>query len=115
MRYLACALVAASLAGSSAPALAGASNFTLNNGTAAGISELTIRRAGTSDWKPLGTARAPGAGGPVEFSDPDCAFDIRATVVGAGPTTWAGVNLCDVKAVTLKRDPTSGAWVDYDD
>jgi hypothetical protein len=114
MRYLALAL--ALLAGSSAPALAaGVSTFMLKNGTSGGISELAIRRAGTSDWKPLGAAPAPGAGGPVQFNDPDCAFDIRATVVGAGPTTWAAVNLCDVKGVTLKRDPSSGAWVDYDD
>jgi hypothetical protein len=28
--------------------------------------------------------------------------------------TWAGVNLCDVKSVTLKRDDSAGAWVDYD-
>ena len=115
MRYLALALVAALLAGSPAPALAGATNFTLNNGTAAGISNVAIRRAGSDDWKPLGAAPAPGAGGPVQFNDPDCAFDIRATVAGAGPTTWAGVNLCDVRGVTLKRDPSSGAWVDYDD
>ncbi len=115
MRYVASALLALSLAGSSVPAFAGASNFTLNNGTTAGLSDVAIRRAGSSDWKPLGAAPGPGTGGPVQFSDPDCAFDIRATVAGAGPTTWAGVNLCDVKAVTLKSDPSSGAWVDYDD
>ena len=40
----------------------------------------------------------------MKFTDPDCAFDIRANVAGAGPVTWAGVNLCDVKSVTLKRD-----------
>jgi hypothetical protein len=50
----------------------------------------------------------------MRFSDPDCAFDIRATVAGAGPVTWAGVNLCDVKSVILNRDGSTGAWVDYD-
>ena len=50
----------------------------------------------------------------MTFSDPDCAFDIQAPIAGAGPVTWAGVNLCDVKSVTLKRDPQAGAWVDYD-
>jgi hypothetical protein len=94
----------------SAPALAGASNFTLVNGTGGALSELSIRRAGTQEWKSLGQ----GAGGAVQFSDPDCAFDIRATVAGAGATTWAGVNLCDVKSVKLNRDPSAGAWVDYD-
>jgi len=50
----------------------------------------------------------------MKFSDPDCAFDIRANVAGAGPTTWADVNLCAVKSVTLNRDGSAGAWVDYD-
>lgn len=93
-----------------APAFAGASNFTLVNGTGGGLSALSIRRSGTNDWKPL----AQGAGGAVQFSDPDCAFDIRASVSGAGPVTWAGVNLCGAKSVTLKHDAAAGAWVDYD-
>jgi hypothetical protein len=96
-----------------APALAGASNFTLVNGTGGGLAELSIRRAGTQDWKPLGAAPADGARGSVAFKDPDCAFDFRANV-GGSPVTWAGVNLCDVKSVTLRRDPSAGAWVDYD-
>ena len=50
----------------------------------------------------------------MNFSDPDCAFDIRANVTGAGALTWANVNLCAVKSVTLNRDGTVGAWVDYD-
>jgi hypothetical protein len=102
------------LLASASPALAGASNFTLVNGTSGALAELSIRRAGTSDWKPLGAAPAAGARGAVQFIDPDCAFDIRATVPGAGPVTWAGVNLCDVKSVTLQRDASAGAWVDYD-
>ena len=95
------------------PAIAGASNFMLVNGTNGALSDLSIRRAGTSDWKPLGSAPSAGARGQISFSDPDCAFDIRATA-GGGPVTWAGVNLCEVKSVTLKRDGSAGAWVDYD-
>ena len=91
------------------PAFAGASNFTLVNGTGGALSELSIRRSGTNDWKPL----AQGAGGAVQFSDPDCAFDIRASV-GGTPVTWTGVNLCGAKSVTLKRSAAAGAWVDYD-
>ena len=106
--------ILALLAFSASPAFAGASNFTLVNGTGAGISDLSIRRAGTNEWKPLGSAPAAGARGSVAFADPDCAFDLRATVAGAGPVTWAGVNLCDVKSVILQRDPSAGAWVDYD-
>jgi hypothetical protein len=102
------------LMASASPAFAGASSFTLVNGTSGALAELSIRRAGTNDWKPLGTAPSAGARSAVQFSDPDCAFDIRATVPGAGPVTWAGVNLCDVKSVTLQRDGAAGAWVDYD-
>ena len=92
----------------------GAGNFTLVNGTGEGFSEVSIRRAGTNDWKPLGAAPSAGARGAVQFNDPDCAFDIRATVPGKGPVTWAGINLCDVKSVTLNRDASAGPWVDYD-
>jgi hypothetical protein len=112
MKRLACLVLLAAVA---APAFAaGASNFTLVNGTSAGFAELSIRRAGTQEWKTLGTAPSAGARSSITFSDPDCAFDIRANVAGAGPVTWAGVNLCAVKSVTLNRDGSAGAWVDYD-
>jgi len=93
---------------------AGASNFTLVNGTGAAIADLSIRRTGSNDWRPLGTAPSAGGRTAMSFSDPDCAFDIRANVSGAGQVTWAGVNLCAVKSVTLNRDGSAGAWVDYD-
>jgi hypothetical protein len=112
MTRLACIAL---LVATASPALAaGASGFNLVNGTSGELGELSIRRAGTNDWKPLGTAPSAGAKGAIKFSDPDCAFDIRATVPGAGPTTWAGVNLCGATNVTLKRDDSAGAWVDYD-
>ena len=107
-------LILAVLLAPAAPARAGASNFTLVNGTGGSLSELSIRRSGTDDWKPLGNAPAAGAKAPISFSNQDCAFDIRATIPGAGPVTWADVNLCDVKSVTLRRDGSAGAWVDYD-
>lgn len=102
---------AAALSGSQA--FAGASNFTLINGTSAALANVAIRREGASDWKPLGTSPAAGARGTVQFKDPDCAFEIRAEVAGK-PVTWTGVNLCDVKSVTLNKDDAAGAWVDYD-
>jgi hypothetical protein len=110
------ALLIAALALSAAPAAAaGASNFTLVNGTGAALADVSIRRVGTQDWKPLANApAAAGARGSVTFSDPDCAFDLRANLPGSGPVTWAGVNLCDVKSVTLQRDGSAGPWVDYD-
>ncbi len=103
--------VLVALAGS--PAFAGASNFTLINGTNGALANVSIRRSGTSNWKSLGSAPAAGARGAVQFKDPDCAFDIRAEI-GGKAVTWAGVNLCDVKSVTLNKDDNAGAWVDYD-
>ncbi len=99
--------------GSAALAGPGASDFTLVNGTPGGLAEVSIRRAGAGDWKPLGPAPSAGARSSVQFKDPDCAFDIRAKA-GGKPVTWAGVNLCDVKSVTLRQDDGAGAWVDYD-
>lgn len=108
-------LLIALLAASPAPALAaGASNFTLVNGTGEALAALSIRRSGTAAWKPLGTAPSAGARRAMTFSDPDCAFDLRANVSGAGEITWAGVNLCGAKSVTLNHDASAGAWVDYD-
>jgi hypothetical protein len=107
-------VAAALLLSCGSPAFAGATKFTLVNGTGKALAELSIRRAGTQEWKKLGDAPSAGARAPIDFKDPDCAFDIRANVPGQGPVTWADVNLCDVKAVTLKRDDSAGAWVDYD-
>ena len=100
--------------GTASPALAGASGFTLVNGTGAALAQLSIRRSGTQEWKTLGAAPSAGGRMDMKFNDPDCAFDIRANVPGSGAVTWAGVNLCDVKSVTLNRDAAAGAWVDYD-
>jgi hypothetical protein len=107
-------IILLTLASVASPALAGASGFTLVNGTGAALAQLSIRRSGTQDWKTLGSAPSAGARMDMKFSDPDCAFDIRANVPGAGAVTWADVNLCDVKSVTLNRDAAAGAWVDYD-
>ena len=109
------AIAALVAAGSATSALAQASAFVLVNGTGADVGEVQIRRAGTQEWRKLATAPSAGGRGNVDFKDPDCAFDLQATVPGTGPVTWAGVNLCDVKSVVLKRDQQAGAWVDYDE
>lgn len=91
------------------PALAGAENFILINGTGSILSDLSIRRTGSGEWRPLGAAPAAGAASSIVFSDPDCAFDIRA-----GNVTWAGVNLCGTSRLTLRQRPSGETWVDYD-
>ena len=97
-----------------APALAGASSFSVANFAGADISGLAIRRVGSSQWKPLGVTASLGQAAAVAFADPDCAFDLRATLAGGATVTWSGVNLCDVKLVTLRRNAAGLAWVDYD-
>lgn len=112
--YLLAAAVAAAIGAVPLPANAEAGDFLLVNGTEVALAEIAIRRAGTDSWRPLGTSSAPGARARVPFKDEDCAFDIQAKVAGGGPVTWAGVNLCEVKSVILRRDGAAGAWVDYD-
>lgn len=114
MRMLLFALAALSVSVPSAPAAAGAGSFTVVNGTDSPISALSIRRFGTPEWKALSAAPAPGARSPVQFSDPDCAFDLQATLTGGATATWGGVNLCEANVVTLRRSPSGQTWVDYD-
>ena len=115
MSILRLLIAAAMVAAPTSAAFAQASGFVLVNGTGANVGEVQIRRAGTQDWRKLGSAPSAGARGKVDFKDPDCAFDLQASVPGVGPVTWSGVNLCDVKSVVLKRDQQAGAWVDYDE
>lgn len=95
-------------------AFAGASSFAVVNGAGGDISALSIRRVGSGQWQPLGVTAQTGKSAPVAFSDPDCAFDLRATLAGGATVTWTGVNLCDVKLLTLRRNASGLAWVDYD-
>jgi hypothetical protein len=105
--------LAAGLASPAASAVDGAGNFTLVNGTNGAITSVAIRRTGTAAWRPLSYAASPGGRAMVQFSDPDCAFDIRADVAGA-QLVWAGVNLCEAKVVTLNRNASGLLWADYD-
>ena len=114
MTRLAFALGATLLALSSAPAVAGAGNFTIVNATGRDISTLQIRRFGTGDWKPLSAAPRAGARGSIDFNDTDCAFDIQAKLADGATAEWSGVNLCEAKTVTLNRNESGAAWVDYD-
>jgi len=114
MKRFPAVLLAAAILAWPAPALADAGNFTLVNKTGAAISTLQIRRVGTSAWTPLGRTAAAGARVAVAFANPDCAFDIKADLVGGNSATFTGVNLCDVTTVTLNRGPSGDLWVDYD-
>lgn len=106
-------LVALALLAAPMPAVAGAAGFTLVNATGSAIGSLEIRRHGTAAWKPLGGSAAAGGSAAIQFADPDCAFDLRATLAGGGSAVWSGVNLCEVTSVTL-RQAGGRTWVDYD-
>ena len=97
-----------------APSLAGVSGFAVVNGLGKDIMAMSIRRVGSGQWRPLAAAPAAGKSASAAFSDPDCAFDLRATLTGGATVTWTGVNLCDVKLLTLRRNDAGLAWVDYD-
>ena len=101
-------------AGVAAPAVAGVAGFGVVNQTGSAVSGLALRRTGTSDWKSVGGGASDGARTSISFSDPDCAFDLRATVAGHGENVWSRINLCEVKSVTLHRDASGTTWVDYD-
>ena len=106
--------VIAAAAASGTAAAQGAGGFSIVNQTGLNMTNLTIRRYGTEGWKNLGTAPSPGGRGAMDFKDPDCAFDIQATLQGAGTVVWSGVNLCEVKTVILNRNASGALWVDYE-
>jgi hypothetical protein len=105
---------AAAILAAPVPALAAAGNFTLVNRTGAAITALQIRRVGTTAWQSLGGNPANGSRTAVAFANPDCAFDIKASLAGGESATFTGVNLCDVTTVTLNRGASGNVWVDYD-
>ncbi len=97
-----------------APATAQVSGFAFVNNAGGAMSALAIRRVGSDEWRVLNVAAGAGANVRAMFDDPDCAFDLRASVTGAGQTMWTGVNLCGVKRLTLNRDSAGRSWVDYE-
>ena len=114
MKRLVLAALTLVLAALPQPALAGAANFVLVNGTGAPVTNVAIRRATTTTWTAVPAAPPSGARANIQFSDPDCAFDIRAKLAGIGDVVWTGVNLCGTKAVILNRNGSGVLWVDYE-
>lgn len=108
-------LIAAMLA-LPAPAAAQADNFTIVNATGISLSSLAVRRFGTDQWLPLvvDPVPVPDKGrGAAQFKNQDCAFDLRGTLPNGETVVWSGVNLCEVKTLTLNRGANGELWVDY--
>ncbi len=117
MKKLLVFVVAAAFAASPVPAVAQAGSFTIVNATGIDFTGLTVRRFGTTEWMPLAVSpsRLPNAGrGTADFKNEDCAFDLRATLPDGRTVVWPGVNLCQVKVVTLNQKADGALWVDYE-
>ena len=93
MKRLIAPLLGLAMVALPAPALADAGNFTLVNKTGAAITALQIRRVGTTAWQSLGGNPANGSRTAVAFANPDCAFDIKASLADGQSATFTGVNL----------------------
>jgi len=102
------------LAWSSAVAAPGASGLTIANATGQALTTLSIRRTGTQSWRPLPAGPIRESQTKIPFADPDCAFDIQATLGNGAVAEWKGVNLCETKLLTLNRNASGVTWVDYD-
>lgn len=103
----------AALLGLTMPAAAQVRGFAFVNKAGGVLTALSVRRVGSDEWVALKVEPAVGAMR-VDFDNPDCAFDLRATIAGAGQTMWTGVNLCGAKRLTLNRDSAGRSWVDYE-
>lgn len=111
-------MLAAAFAASHSPAFGRASNFTIVNATPIDMTGLMVRRFGTSDWLPLTVSPVPvmkaGGRGSADFRNEDCAFDLRATLPDGRTMVWSGLNLCEVKVLTLNQKAGGAVWVDYE-
>lgn len=117
MRTLIAIVAAAAFAAAPAPAPAQAGDFTIVNATGIDFTGLAVRRFGTTEWLPLVVRPVPlpnSARGAAVFKDEDCAFDMRATLPDGRTVVWPGVNLCQVKVVTLNQKAGGALWVDYE-
>ena len=116
MKLAASILIAAALLAAPRPASAQAAAFTLVNNTDIDFQEVMVRRFGSDEWMPLVVVPLPlgrGARGNADFSNPDCAFDLRAKMPNGQTVLWSGVNLCEAKVVSLNRNDRGVLWVDY--
>lgn len=110
-------VAAAALAAASAPLSAQSASFTLVNNTDIPFIEVKVRPFGTEQWRPLVVVPLPvaesGGRGAVDFSDPDCAFDLQATLPSGRSVVWQAVNLCEARVVTLNQTADGQLWADY--
>ena len=96
-----------------APLPASVATLAMVNATGSDIQMAEARKAGSSAWAAIPNAARQGTSGAASFDTADCAWDLRLTFAGGGTLTFANVNLCEARLVTL-RQKDGVAWVDYD-
>ena len=74
------------------PGAAEVNGFSIINRAGGAMSGLALRRVGSSEWEPLSVAPAAGASVRAPFTNPDCAFDLRATVAGDARNSRAAID-----------------------
>ena len=97
----------------SAAAVAAPSTLALVNATGRDIGAMEARKTGSAQWTAVAYSARSGASGSATFDIEDCAWDLRVTLADGRTLTYANVNLCEVRLVTL-RQRDGVAWVDYD-
>ena len=83
------------------------------NGTGADIRSVEIRDSAGGAWAGSPMRAANGGRTSWSFDDDRCAYDLKVTLSSGETVTFAGVNPCDARALTLRRNAGTG-WVDYD-
>ena len=85
------------------------------NQIGAPLSDLSVRVPGSGSWKSVAPGLSPGARTLVTVNDEaSCAYDVRATLGGAGEVIWNALNFCETRSVSLNRQADGLAWADYD-
>lgn len=107
-------LIIAAAAMMTAASASAAAEIVLVNGTGNALLNLSYRPSDGGAWQTLGSGTAgSNARQTISIPGEKCAFDIRATLAGR-EVSWADVNFCDAKVVTLHRRPDGTHWADYD-
>lgn len=83
------------------------------NNLGADIRSAEIRDSARGNYAPVPIRTASGARSAWNFDNEKCAYDLRVTLANGDVINFAGVNPCDARLLTLKRNGATG-WVDYD-
>lgn len=85
----------------------------LVNGTGSQLRSMELRLAPDGAWGDGPLVSSEGARTSWTFDDSVCGYDFRATTVSGDSIVFKGVNPCDARTLTLRRNAGVG-WVDYD-